>query len=594
MNYLMKIVFFGLIFFILSSCGGAQGLVKNTDTETKSSPSGILSDKGKGTSEGEKTLDDRLKKEKKDEFSSRKIDSTTEEDRESKTSKGPESKEGPIKPNINPNDLKIPQAGEHDDNEEFNYFMSFLNNSIDNNELTPLLNEITGRNIVAVLDSSGLPLYQAKINLKDKISTTYADGELLLPGDDISLINIQYGDLSTNVKLIKNGYQRQVIKLNTKRIDLQTLDLDIVFLMDTTGSMQDEIDKLRDTIYSIYQRIKKMPAKNLNIRLGMVLYRDQGDEYLTQEFQLTGKIDEFQNFLFTVNAGGGGDYPEDLISGLDKTVNGMNWKKKSVKMVFLVTDAPAHVEDLSKFRDLINQAKNQNIKVFSIGASGLDLSGEVHLRVVSQMTKGKFIFLTYGETGESSGSDAPEDKGKVSHHTGANYNSRSLDDIVVDNVRQEIYYQLPAAELIAVHEKYDFKNDEDKIFRRVDNAIKQLKKQLDNDSKITTNSTVLIIPLDAEDKKLLDLANHIGTVSENIITTDKLMRIVDRSKLKALVDEIKLKLSGMTQSENFKGFTDADTILTGKIYFVGSSTVLFIRLIDTLTSEVIAASMVKI
>jgi hypothetical protein len=63
--------------------------------------------------------------------------------------------------------------------------------------------------------------------------------------------------------------------------------------------------------------------------------------------------------------------------------------------------------------------------------------------------------MTYGETGESSGAGTTTDPGLVSHHTGANYNSRNLDDIVVDNVKREIYYLARRDVVAQVNSAYD-------------------------------------------------------------------------------------------------------------------------------------------
>ncbi len=63
---------------------------------------------------------------------------------------------------------------------------------------------------------------------------------------------------------------------------------------------------------------------------------------------------------------------------------------------------------------------------------GLDLGGEYVLRQISQYTYGTYIFLTYGERGESEGGVA----GSVSHHTGANYQTDRLEAIIIRLARQ--------------------------------------------------------------------------------------------------------------------------------------------------------------
>ncbi len=489
--------------------------------------------------------------------------------------------------------INTPKAAEHDDNEEFEYYLSFLKDNMSNSILKTL--NIEGRRLVSINDKNGLPIFNSHISFKNNNYYSYSDGEVLIPGDSFSgsLLSIDYNGFMTNIAIGKTKNQREVINLPIIREEKQIIPLDIVFLMDTTKSMQDEIDTLRDTIYSVYMHIKNIPSKNIAVRFGMVLYRDKGDEYLTKEFDLTPDMDKFQEFLFSVEAKGGGDYPEAMLDGFSKSLTSMQWNKDAVKFVFLITDASAHMRDFSDLENLYTQARKQAIKVYSIGASGLDLTGEIQLRVLSQMTKGKFVFLTYGERGESSGKGTEEDPGKVSHHTGANYMARNLDDIVVDNIRMEIYNQLPEKELMALHQNYDYKNEEDKVFRRVDNSLQQIKKQIETGNKLNSGNSVLGLPPDSLDKSLDSLSIYIGSLSEDIISQDKMMKVVDRTKIKMILEELKLKLSGAASSENIKELTGADTILTGKLYFVANSTVLFMRLIDASTSEVIAASMVK-
>lgn len=495
--------------------------------------------------------------------------------------------------------LHIPKAGQHDDNEEFQYFLKFVNEKI-NSSYSKWGNEIKEkiqkRNVLAVYDKNNLPLRGAKVKIGRDTFTTYQDGEIFFYPKKLEkqgkpkTIIIEYKGKSYKKKIAPQEYGRNVVNLDIKRVTPKEIPIDIVFLMDTTGSMGDEIAMLRDTLYSIYMRIKKVSAgTKLKIRYAMVLYRDDGDEYLTKTFKLNSSIDKFQKFLFEVEAGGGGDYPEHLVAGLEETLK-LNWQKNAIKLVFQITDAPAQLKTFKKIDEIAQKAINKNIKIFSIGASGLDQEGEVHLRLFAQLTKGKFIFMTYGEKGESSGSATHADPGKVSHHTGGNYESRNLDDIIVDNVKREILYQSSEKAIIEINNKFDYKGTEDMVYRRVDNIMQQLKKQAPMDG----TKTVLVLPPDTENKSLESLSEHVTSVVEQIVLKEKYLKIVDRSKMQEIVKEMKLKLIGLVEGEeNLKDIAKADTILFGKLYFVGNQSVLFMKLMDAESSEVIAAAMVK-
>src|SRR4029079_1809826 len=69
-------------------------------------------------------------------------------------------------------------------------------------------------------------------------------------------------------------------------------NLDLVLLIDTTGSMDDELAFLKSEIKAIAGSIKeRLPG--INQRYGLVLYRDDGDEYVTRSFPFTASLEEF-------------------------------------------------------------------------------------------------------------------------------------------------------------------------------------------------------------------------------------------------------------------------------------------------------------
>lgn len=491
---------------------------------------------------------------------------------------------------------RIPKAGEHDDNEEFPAFLDFFNRfSSLSTDLDPIKLDISGRIIISVVDVKGNPIKDALLTVNAKHFRTANDGEIILFPSDIGLRKkknlkafITVGNTTKDFIITSETAVRQEVKFDHVRSELQKVPVDIVFTLDTTGSMGDEIDILRDTIYSIYTRINKLDSANVDLRFGVVLYRDKGDIYMTKQFALTSDITAFQEFLFNVRAGGGGDTPEDLIAGLDETVNKMNWRNDAIKLSFLVTDAPGHMYDVEQFRSILTSARENNIKIFSVGASGLDTTGEIQLRITAQNTKGSFIFLTYGETGESSG----KDEGKVSHHTGTNFTSRNLDDIVVDNVSRQIRFLVSASALTALHQNYNFKAEEERISIRTENAFQQIYRQLQ--SKAPKDTTILVLPPDSESASLKEMSIFVQSYLEKTIVDTKELRLVDRSKLGKVLEEIQLKLMGLTEGEDFSKLAHAKTILTSRLYFIGDSKVLFLRLISTDTSEVLAASMVRI
>jgi len=87
--------------------------------------------------------------------------------------------------------------------------------------------------------------------------------------------------------------------------------IDVVFLLDSTGSMADEIEAVKVRIREMISEIALgEPAPD--VRFGIVTYRDRGDAYITKTFELTADIDRIVENLNQIEAAGGGDMPESL------------------------------------------------------------------------------------------------------------------------------------------------------------------------------------------------------------------------------------------------------------------------------------------
>jgi hypothetical protein len=123
-------------------------------------------------------------------------------------------------------------------------------------------------------------------------------------------------------------------------VDVRRLDL--VFLMDCTGSMGQYIDSAKENIESIVSRI--ISTESCDVRFGLVAYRDhppQDVSYVTRSFDFVTNTSEMSVNLHTLSAQGGGDGPEAVTAGLYATKN-MAWREEAAKVVVLIADAPPH------------------------------------------------------------------------------------------------------------------------------------------------------------------------------------------------------------------------------------------------------------
>lgn len=145
--------------------------------------------------------------------------------------------------------------------------------------------------------------------------------------------------------------------------------VDLVFVLDTTGSMSGLIAGAKAKIWELARRAQEgKPAPEL--RVGLVAYRDVGDEYVTRSLPLTVDLDKVYATLTEFQAGGGGDTPEHVLKGLHEAVEKMPWAddRNAVKLVYLVGDAPPHYEyqDGITEEGVLRAAAQRGIRVSAI------------------------------------------------------------------------------------------------------------------------------------------------------------------------------------------------------------------------------------
>lgn len=120
--------------------------------------------------------------------------------------------------------------------------------------------------------------------------------------------------------------------------------LEMVFVLDTTGSMGGLLDGAKQKIWSIVNGVLKSPD-HPSVRVGLVAYRDHSDAYITKVTPLTADLDKVYGTLMDYRAEGGGDTPEDVRQALADGVRRAGWSARSPRLaqvLFLVGDAPPH------------------------------------------------------------------------------------------------------------------------------------------------------------------------------------------------------------------------------------------------------------
>lgn len=177
-------------------------------------------------------------------------------------------------------------------------------------------------------------------------------------------------------------------------------EADILFTVDATGSMGDEIQYLQAELLDIIKKAKQQHS-NVKINLGSVFYRDHGDEYVTSVSPFSKDVNVTNKFIAAQGADGGGDGPEAVDDALHVSVNEMAWSKSArARLMFLILDAPPHAQknNTDRIKAAVAKAAEKGIRVIPLVASGggyeQDKSMEYLMRSIALATNGTYAFLT--------------------------------------------------------------------------------------------------------------------------------------------------------------------------------------------------------
>lgn len=358
-------------------------------------------------------------------------------------------KADPSKPNqMTAGQQQALQAGSIDDNEHFAAYLNYLaDHQIPYNTL-PI--ELRERYLLRIMDSDQHGVFDARVRIYESDTLlyealSYSDGSLQFNPASVGAsdnaqsfrVLVERGQAQAEYELMRGQTDRVHEIALASQAESGPLTIDLLFLLDATGSMEDEINRIQDTIVSISERVSSLPGSP-ELRFGLVAYKDQSDDYVTRSSDFTSDVQAFRTTLLAVRAGGGGDTSEAVNEGLYSAVHELSWNEHGLRLAFLVADAPPHVDqpDSPPYPKTLLEAQAKGIKIFSIAASNSNPAAEYVMRQIAQQTMARFIFLTYQE-GESSGrpgqsteleaGDAPQ-----------GYSVSRLDDLIVDLIKQEV------------------------------------------------------------------------------------------------------------------------------------------------------------
>jgi Mg-chelatase subunit ChlD len=156
--------------------------------------------------------------------------------------------------------------------------------------------------------------------------------------------------------------------INQHLITVENPKVDVVFVLDTTASMEGLIQTAKEKIWSIATTMASA-QQTPDIRIGLVAYRDRGDSYVTKTVDLSDDLDSVYATLMDFEAGGGGDAPESVNEALYSAVHNMSWSQQdqAYQVIFLVGDAPPHMDyNEVGYPEIVASALNKGIVINTI------------------------------------------------------------------------------------------------------------------------------------------------------------------------------------------------------------------------------------
>lgn len=298
-------------------------------------------------------------------------------------------------------------AAEWNDLTEWDFWLNLGQNEEFNKAQENWKFYMTTRYPFLVTDILSKPLIDCEVTLQnldgDELWKARTDNE----GKAELWLNIN-GQEQGNVKAVVSYQNQKITIVDPKTYDEdinevvfattgnQVMNADILFVVDATGSMGDEIEYLKSELLDVIGRAKDL-NNQLSLRVGSVFYRDEGDEFLTRVSPFASNLQLTHAFINDQSAGGGGDYEEAVHTALNTAISQLSWSEDArARLMFLLLDAPPHHTDaiVNDLNEIIRNTAAKGIKIIPISASGINKDTEFLFRFFATATNGTYVFIT--------------------------------------------------------------------------------------------------------------------------------------------------------------------------------------------------------
>ncbi|MHB8634738.1 MAG: vWA domain-containing protein, partial [Thermoplasmatota archaeon] len=290
-------------------------------------------------------------------------------------------------------------AGDIDDNLNWGPYQVYRARALAADPAIPA-HDLSDRLTVDVVDAAGDPVPLAHVTASaDNGSVGLeagADGVIrLFPHQDgLSgpVVHLAASDGATKDIPLGQLPADRTVRLVTTLVPHAPAALDVLFVVDTTGSMGDELSYLTSEFGVISARIVAEHPQ-LPTRFGLIVYKDVVDEFVVKDLGFTTDVATFQGWLNEQTAAGGGDYPEAMDQAMHAAAQ-VPWRTDAVKMLFLVADAPPHAADAPNYLTAVDALRREGARIHPLAGSGADDQAQSLMREAAVLTQGRYAFLT--------------------------------------------------------------------------------------------------------------------------------------------------------------------------------------------------------
>jgi len=312
-------------------------------------------------------------------------------------------------------------ASAWNDNQYYNYFLSMFekgetteqnDGSVTTTESGKFYNRLVGDNwgfdathrVKITVTSEQSPVVGATVkyygaNQSERYAVTDANGvAYIFPDGESGTFTVASGIYSQTGAFDKENTD---VKVELTNFTAKDNVIKLMFVVDVTGSMGDEMSYLSNELNDVINRVV---AANPNVRIDLayLFYRDDGDNEKFAYFDFLTVTENYKNFsaqlknLSVQRADGGGDYPEALDEALELAVNKDWGEENSTRIIFHVYDAPPHTTAKNKttYENAVRTAAKKGIRINPVLCSGADELCEYIARQAAIHTAGHFVYVT--------------------------------------------------------------------------------------------------------------------------------------------------------------------------------------------------------